>query len=210
MTTSDVTSSTYPLTLPPPWRQLTVTETVHPAAGEVHYRFTAARASGTISICADLPWADTYDLIPTRVHISLGDGPQYTRDYDRVDRPVINGVPLTGGVYLDPIEFLTRDKPWLNWSRPLDPYSTTPAPTATSDYFTAIVKVLLMAWTCRPDRGELIYTRARHLAPARLNEAQRKLTSMREQAAQLAAEIRKEEQWAADLAELIRPAQAAT
>jgi hypothetical protein len=159
-----VTARRRRLRLPPPDPAINIAEEADPTTGEVRYRFRGLRAAGTIIISPELRGIE--EPIPTAVYVQFGE--HAARDHERADPPVINGVPLTGGVVLTPAEYLARSNPILGLHRPTGPYTSTQAPDATRRYGSAIVRALLATWYARPDRDDLIRTAARRTAAGRL------------------------------------------
>ncbi|MFJ2087485.1 hypothetical protein ACIOBK_33510 [Micromonospora chokoriensis] len=158
------------LTLPRPYTNLATAETLDTDAGRVTYRFRARRVAGTLVIEPEFRGEDS--PIPTLIYVQFGEDAY--NDHDRADRPVINGVTITGGVILNPAEYLARpDGGYIGLRRSIDRWTSTSAPTATSRYGSAIIRTLVAAWHARPDREDLIQAAARHAAPRRLAQLQR-------------------------------------
>ncbi|MDM4723345.1 hypothetical protein QTQ03_28485 [Micromonospora sp. WMMA1363] len=158
------------LPLPSPYTDLNTAETINPDTGRVTYRFRAPRAAGTTVIGPEFRGEDS--PIPTLIYAQFGDDAY--NDNDRADRPVINGVTITGGIILNPTEYLARpDGGYIGLRRSIDRWTNTSAPVATSRYGSAIIRTLLTAWHERPDRDDLIHAAARHAAPRRLAELRR-------------------------------------
>ncbi|MFG3423201.1 hypothetical protein [Micromonospora sp. NPDC048063] len=158
------------LALPSPYTDLNTAELLDTHTGRVTYRFRAPRAAGTIVIGPEFRGEDS--PIPTLIYVQFGDDAY--NDNDRAERPVINGVTITGGVTLNPAEYLARpDGSYLGLRRSIDRWTNTSAPTATSRYGSAIIRALVTAWHERTDRDDLIQAAARHAAPRRLAELRR-------------------------------------
>ncbi|MEU3458249.1 hypothetical protein ABZ671_32420 [Micromonospora sp. NPDC006766] len=158
------------LALPSPYTDLATAEIINTDTGRVTYRFRAPRATGTIVIGPEFRGEDS--PIPTLIYVQFGEDAY--NDHDRADRPVINGVTITGGVILNPAEYLARpDSGYLGLRRSIDRWTNTSAPTATSRYGAAIIRALVAAWHERPDHDDLIQAAARHAAPRRLAELHR-------------------------------------
>lgn len=173
--------------LPPPHPAISIAEEADPTSGEVRYRFRGPRAAGTIIISPELRGLDEQP-IPTTVRAQFGE--HAARDHQRANPPVINGIPITGGVVLTPTEYLARSNPTLSLHRPTGPYTSTRVPDATNRYGSAIVRTLLAAWYTRPDRDALTRTAARQAAAGRLAALHRtKIRAAEEQIERLQREL---------------------
>ncbi|MFJ1542381.1 hypothetical protein ACIODS_27965 [Micromonospora chalcea] len=175
------------LALPSPYADLTAAETTDTDTGRVTYRFRAPRATGTIVIAPEFRGEDS--ATPAAIYVQFGEDAY--NDNDRAERPVINGVTITGGVILTPAEYLDRpDGGYLGLRRSVDRWTSTSAPTATSRYGSAIIRTLVAAWHERPDRDDLIQAAARHAAPRRLADLRRyKIDPITEKISQLSDEL---------------------
>lgn len=152
--------------LPPPAPAINIAETVEQATGAVRYRIRGRRATGTIIISPELRGAD--EPIPASVYVQFGE--HALREHERADRPVVNGVPLVGGVILTPADYLAQQHHSLWLHRSTGPYTSVRVPEATARYGSAIVRALVAAWYARPDRDALIHAAAGRAAAGRLAE----------------------------------------
>ena len=116
--------------LDPPYRPIAIVETADEHRGRVRIAFRGPRAHGVLLIELDHVGAD--DVLPDRVHVRFGDDAPGVPADQRPDLPHIHGVPLVGGVILDPAEFLNRARHRLGFHRPTGPWTSVSAPDATT------------------------------------------------------------------------------
>jgi hypothetical protein len=135
------------------------------ASATVIYRFTGARANGTLTI--DPTFANRIEAIPTAIRIRLGiPGPETDyRSETRAELPVINAVTLHGEVpAINPSEYLARTHPRLYFSRT---GSGEPS-RATNDYFCQILNAIIGNYITRPQTTNEHHSVAIQHAPNRL------------------------------------------
>jgi hypothetical protein len=180
---------------------LTVVEQIDHTTGRVRYLVSGRRVAGVFVV---EPSNEPEKAVPTRICVRYGDGPAcHHRDYDRTNRPVVNGIDLVGGTILDPEGAWPLTRSRLHIRRPTSISTSTSVPDKTGDYVAVIVTALLERWRGLPERRDLMLAAARRTAQSRLHDLQHwRLPPLYQRRDQLTAEIRDVEYLVADLTDL--------
>lgn len=110
--------------------------------------------------------------IPTSVGVWYGRGDADTRDVDRTDRPLVNGVRLSGGTHWDNPQKWRSFKPQLsvNTRVATNRFTSTSAPERTAERAAVIVLALLGHYMQHPRRPALQRRAGEFAAARRLRE----------------------------------------
>lgn len=134
--------------------------------GTTLYEVTGARVSGVFTIrIENRLYYDHGRLDPDTPHVQVGFGRPtsklYERDYERADRPVVNGVQLCGTPVINTEHMREGRLSRVHMSVRRGHGS---APDATAERTRAVVEGLLTHWLTRPDAYALRLATIRYLA----------------------------------------------
>lgn len=195
-------TSRHRLPLSAPYPPLNIAQSSNDRTGETRYRVRGARVTGSLVLTPENPGWDAAIPVPTGVHVQYGAGDRFM-SHTRREPFIVNGITVSGGIVLDPAEFLARERPRLHLHRATGPYTSSPLPDRTNRYAVAILCALVEHWYAQPTRDELALAVARRTAAKRLHDLyERHITPTRQRVTELIDELAQHEQLAQELCAL--------